>query len=137
MTQSRFFQLSLFFPFAVWCLYLIISSLRDDRGFDFITANVLGAYPIFVPYFIFAVILWKWADKKSYRQLVVIAMLAPILWGFFYTFSHMVQYYIKKQVIEQLSILLIMIFWSTVAGYIVEIIPLTVLTIFKDDLKSS
>jgi hypothetical protein len=136
MTQSRFFQLSLLFPFVIWCLYLVISSVVNSLGIVFIVTNLLGAYPIFVPYFIFAAVIWKLADKKPYRQLVIIALIAPIIWGFFYTLAHMFQFYFKQGALEQFSILAIMVFWSTLAGYVVEAIPLIVLTIFKDDFKS-
>src|SRR5208337_3514812 len=136
MTQSRFFQLSLLFPIVIWCLYLVISSLVNSRGTVFIISNLFGAYPVFVPYFIFAAVIWKLADKKPYKQLVVTALIAPIIWGFFYAISHMLQYYLKERTMEQLSILAIMVFWATLAGYVVEAVPLLLLTIFKDDLKS-
>ena len=136
MTQSRFFQLSLLFPIVIWCLYLVISSLVDSSGIVFIIRNMFGAYPVFVPYFIFAAVIWKLADKKPYKQLVVTALIAPIIWGFFYALSHMLQYYLKEQTMEPLSILAIMVFWATLAGYVVEAVPLVLLTIFKDDLKS-
>lgn len=136
MTHSRFFQLSLFFPFIVWCVYLIVSSLLNNRDLSFILSHLLGSYPIFAPYFIFSAVLWKLSDRKTYGQLVIIALIAPILWGFFYAFSHSVQYFIKEKTLEPLSILAIMVFWATSAGYVVEAIPLIALTVFRDDLKS-
>jgi|SRR5208337_5604248 len=136
MTQSRFFQLSLLFPFVIWCLYLVISSVVNNRSIGFIINNLFGAYPVFVPYFIFAAVVWKLADKKPYKQLVVTALIAPIIWGVFYTLSHMLQYYLKQRMMEPFSIIAIMAFWATLAGYVVEAVPLVVLTIFKDDLKS-
>ncbi len=136
MTQSRFFQLSLLCPIVIWCLYLVISSLVNSRGIVFIISNLFGAYPVFVPYFLFATVIWKLADKKPYKQLVVTALIAPIIWGFFLAISHMLQYYLKERTMEQLSILAIMVFWATLAAYVVEAIPLILLTIFKDDFKS-
>ena len=136
MTQSRFFQLSLLFPFVIWCLYLVISSVVNSRGIVFIIKSLFGAYPVFVPYFIFAAVIWKLADKKPYKQLIVIALIAPLIWGFFYTLSHMLQYYLKLRMTEPFSIIAIMVFWAIVAGYVVEAVPLVVLTIFKDDWKS-
>jgi hypothetical protein len=136
MSQSRFFQLSLLFPFVVWCLYVIISSLLNSRGITTMLTNIIGAYPIFIPYFIFAALLWKLSGRKAFSQLVIIALISPVLWGFFYTLSHMAQYYFKTQILEPLSILGIMVFWATAAGYVVEALPLIALTIFKDDLKS-
>ncbi len=136
MSQSRFFQLSLLCPIVIWCLYLVISSLVNSRGIVFIISNLFGAYPVFVPYFLFATVIWKLADKKPYKQLVVTALIAPIIWGFFLAISHMLQYYLKERTMEQLSILAIMVFWATLAAYVVEAIPLILLTIFKDDFKS-
>jgi hypothetical protein len=136
MTQSRFFQLSLLFPLVIWCLYLVISSVVNSRGIVFIIKNLFAAYPVFIPYFIFAAVVWKLADKKPYKQLVVTALIAPLIWGVFYTLSHMLQYYIKQRMMEPFSIVAIMAFWATLAGYVVEAVPLLVLTIFKDDLKS-
>ncbi len=136
MTQSRFFQWSLLFPFVIWCLYLVISSVVNNRGIVFIITNLFSAYPVFVPYFIFAAVIWKLADKKPYKQLLIMALVAPIIWGFFYALSHMLQFYLKHRMIEPLSIIAIMVFWATIAGYVVEAVPLVLLTIFKDDLKS-
>ena len=136
MTQSRFFQFSLLFPVVIWCLYLVISSFMDHRGIVFIINNLFGAYPVFVPYFIFAAVIWKLADKKPYRQLVVTALIAPIIWGVFYTLSHILQYYLKQRVMAQFSVIAIMSFWATAAGYVIEAVPLILLTIFKDDFKS-
>ena len=136
MTQSRFFQLSLFFPFVVWFLYLLISSLLNHRDIGLILSDLFDAYPIFIPYFIFAAMLWKLSSKKTFSQLVILALIAPVLWGFFYAISHSVQYYCKEKAIEPLSILGIMIFWAMAVGYVVEAVPLIVLTVFKDDLKS-
>ena len=137
MTQSRFFQWSLLFPIVIWFGYLVISSVVNSRGMVFIVTNLFGAYPVFVPYFIFAGVIWKLADKKPYKQLVVTALIAPMIWGFFYALSHMLQYYFKERTMEPLSILAIMVFWATLAGYLVEAVPLVLLTIFKDDFKSS
>jgi hypothetical protein len=136
MTQSRFFQLSLLSPFVIWGLYLVISSVVNNRGIVFIMQNLFGAYPVFVPYFIFAGVIWKLADRKPYKQLVVTALIAPIIWGVFYTLSHVLQYYFKQRMMEPFSIIAIMAFWATVAGYVIEAVPLVVLTIFKDDWKS-
>ena len=136
MTQSRFFQLSLLFPVVIWCLYLVISSFVNHRGIVFIINNLFGAYPVFVPYFIFAAVIWKLADKKPYKQLVVTALIAPIIWGVFYTLSHILQYYLRQRVMVQFSVIAIMSFWATAAGYVIEAVPLILLTIFKDDFKS-
>ncbi|MBF0557570.1 MAG: hypothetical protein HQL08_02195 [Nitrospirae bacterium] len=136
MTKSRFFQLSLFFPFGVWCIYLIVSSLLNGLDISLLLSRLFDAYPIFIPYFIFAAILWKLSDKKPFIQLVILALVAPLLWGFFYAFSHAVQYYFKQKAVEPFSILAIMVFWATVAGYLIEAVPLIVLTVLRNDLKS-
>ncbi|HEX8949901.1 MAG TPA: hypothetical protein VF790_13110 [Dissulfurispiraceae bacterium] len=101
----------------------------------FIVANVVGAYPVFVPYLIFAALLWKWSAGKPYKQLLLIASIAPLMWGPFYTLAHMLQFFIKERAFEQCSVACIIFFWATVAGYIVEAVPLAILAIFRNDFR--
>ncbi len=136
MTHARFFQLSLCWPFIVWLLYLLFSSFKDHRGITFIVKGLYDSCPIFVPYALFAALVWRLAKGRSFRQLIMIAFIAPIVWGIFYVFSHMVQFYIKEHIVEGWFVLAVIFFWAAVVGYLIEIIPLAILVIFKDDFKS-
>ena len=135
MTQSRFFQISLFFPIALWCLCLLIFSFVYKEGAAFILDNLYNAYRVFVPYVIFAAALWKLADGRPYRILVPLASVIPIVWGVFFTLFYMLVSYIREGMIETWYVLCIMAFWATVVAYLIEAIPLLILTIFKDDFK--
>jgi hypothetical protein len=101
----------------------------------FLLGKILESYPIFVPYGIYAAVLWKAVNKKPFRQLVLIALVAPIPWGLFYTLFHIAYQYLREHIIAQFSVLLIMTFWAVLVGYVAEIIPLILLTIFKDDFS--
>jgi hypothetical protein len=136
MTQPRFFQLSLFFPFVLWCLCLLVFSLVYKEGAHFILNNLFNAYRVFVPYLIFAAVIWKLARNKPYRLLVPLALIVPIVWGVFFTLFYMLMSYITERTIEKWFVLCIMAFWATVVAYLVEIIPLVFITIFKDDFAS-
>ncbi len=135
MTHSRFFQLSLWWPFTVWFAYLLFSSFVSHHGFSFVIENLYDSSPIFVPYALFAALVWKISKGRSFRQLVMIACIAPVAWGGFYMLSHMVQFYIKEHIIEGWFVLAVMFFWATMVGYVIEVIPLAILVIFKDDFK--
>ncbi len=136
MTQSRFFQLSLLFPFALWCFCLLVFSLVYKEGAAFILNNLYNAGRVFVPYLIFAAAVWKLAGGKSYRLLIPLASVVPVVWGVFFTLFYMLISYIIEHTIDDWYVLCIMAFWATVVAYIAEIIPFFVLTIFKDDFKS-
>lgn len=101
----------------------------------FVLGKIFESYPIFLPYGIFSALLWKAVNKKPFRQLVLIALIAPIPWGFFYMLFHTAYLYLREQTIAQCSVLLIMTFWAVLVGYLAEIIPLILLTIFKDDFS--
>lgn len=135
MTHSRFFQLSLCWPFAAWFLYVLFSSVRDSRGLASVVANLYESYPIFIPYALFAALLWKLSRGREFRQLVMIAAVAPVVWGAFYTSSHLAQFLLKERIFEGWFVLAVMFFWATVVGYVVESIPLIILVIFKDDFR--
>lgn len=135
MTQARFFQLSLFFPLVLGVGYLIALLLGEKQDIGIALNKLFEAYPIFLPYIVFTAIMWKISDNKPFSRLVLIALIAPLVWGLFYAFSYVVQYYIKEQMTTQWFVLLIMVFWATVAGYILEAVPLLVLVIFKDNFR--
>lgn len=135
MTQSRFFQIALFFPFVLWCFALIIFSLMNREGNAFILHNLYDAYRVFLPYFLFAAAVWKLAGSKPYRMLVLIALVVPIIWGFFFTLCYIGHSYFKEGVIDW-KVLCIMNFWATVAAYLFELIPYIILVAFKNDFKS-
>lgn len=135
MTQSRFFQLSLLFPFVLWCLCLLAFSLVYREGADFIMKNLFNAARVFVPYLIFAAVVWKLASEKPYRLLIPLASVVPVVWGVFFTLFYMLMSYIVERTIEPWHVLCIMAFWAAVVAYLAEIIPFLILTIFKDDFK--
>ncbi|MBA4373315.1 MAG: hypothetical protein C0402_10710 [Thermodesulfovibrio sp.] len=135
MTQARFFQVALFFPFAAWCLALLVFSLLNRESNSFILNNLYDAYRVFLPYFIFAALTWKLAARKPYRMLVLMAFVIPIIWGFFFTLCYIGHSYFKEGVIDW-KVLCIMNFWATVAAYLFEVIPYVILLAFKNDFKS-
>jgi len=135
MTQSRFFQVSLFFPFVLWCFFLILFSVVYKQGARFILDNLHTVYRVFVPYFVFAAVLWKLAGRRSYRSLLLLASVTPIAWGLFFVFFYILMTVLRRETMEPLHILGIMAFWATVVGYILEIIPLLILNIFKDAFR--
>jgi hypothetical protein len=136
MTQSRFFQVSLLFPVAVWGLGLLIFSfvLRQNNGI--IWQNLYNGYHIFVPYLIFAVVIWRLVSNKPYGLLMFMAFIVPILWGFFFTLWYVMATYIQDRSIETWFVLLIMVFWATLVGFLFEIIPLLVLSKLKTKFKA-
>jgi hypothetical protein len=136
MTQSRFFQISLFFPFALWCLCLAVFSFTYKEGADFILDNLYNAYRVFVPYLIFAAALWKLSSRKPYRWLVLMAAVIPFIWGIFFTLFYLLSSLVTAGTAERWYVLSIMAFWATVVAYLVELIPLLVLIVFKGDFKS-
>ncbi len=135
MSQSRFFQVSLFFPCVLWVGALIIFSLVYKEGLEFILKNFTQAYRVLAPYLIFTVLIWKIADRKSYTALVLLACVVPVLWGVFFTSFYAVLTCIKDHVMDQWYVLCIMGFWATLVAYLAEIIPFLILIIFKNDLK--
>ncbi len=137
MTQYRFFQISLFFPFALWCFCLIIFSFTYKEGASFILDNLYNAYRVFVPYLIFAGVLWKLAYNKPYRWLVLMAAVIPFIWGIFFVFFYLLSSLATAGTVEKWYVLAIMAFWAVVVAYLVELIPFLVLSIFKSDFKSN
>ncbi len=79
--------------------------------------------------------MWKLAKDKTYRLLILMALVMPIIWGVFFTFFYVIVTLITQRTMEQWYILCIMAFWATFVAYLLEIIPLIILTIFRDDLK--
>jgi len=135
MTQSRFFQVSLLLPVAVWVLVLLIFSfvLRQDNGA--IWQNLYDGYHIFVPYVIFVIVIWRLVGNKPYGLLMFMAFIVPILWGFFFTLWYVIVTYIQDKSIETLFVLSIMVFWAAFVGYLFEIIPFLVLSKLKTKFK--
>ena len=136
MTQSRFFQLSLLLPVALWGLGLLIFSFMFRHANDVILQNLYNGHHIFVPYLIFAAAIWKLVNNKPYGLLMFMAFIVPILWGFFFTLWYIVATYIQDGSREDWFVLSIMVFWSTFVGFLFEIIPLLVLTKFKTKFKA-
>jgi len=136
MTQSRFFQVSLLLPVAVWGLGLLIFSfvLRLDNGV--IWQNLYNGHHIFVPYLIFAAVIWKLVSNKPYGLLMFMAFIVPILWGFFFTLWYVLVTYIQHRSIETWFVLSIMVFWATFVGFLFELIPLYVLNKLKTKFKA-
>ena len=136
MTQSRFFQVSLLLPVAVWGLGLLIFSfvLRLDNGV--IWQNLYNGHHIFVPYLIFAAVIWKLVSNKPYGLLMFMAFIVPILWGFFFTLWYVLVTYIQHGSIETWFVLSIMVFWATFVGFLFELIPLYVLNKLKTKFKA-
>ncbi len=136
MTQSRFFQISLLLPFGLWCLCLLVFSFTYKEGAAFILDNLYNAYRVFVPYLIFAAVLWKLAYHKPYRWLVLMASVIPVIWGIFFVLFYALSSLVTAGTVEKLYVLSIMVFWAIVVAYLVELIPFLVLMIFKNDFKS-
>ena len=132
MTQSRFFQLSLLFPFILWFLGLLVFSIVNKEGYAFIIKHMFDAVRVFVPYLLFAAGVWKVAAHRPHRVLILIAFAAPIAWGIFFMLCYLVNAIITDQV-RDLGVLLMMAFWATVVAYLAEAIPHIILTIFKND----
>ncbi len=136
MTQSRFFQVSLALPVAVWGVGLLLFSLvlRHDSGA--LQQNLYNGHHIFLPYLIFAVVVWKLANNKPYGLLMFMAFAVPILWGCFFTLWYVAVSYIQNGSTETWFVLSIMAFWATVVGFLFEILPLWVLRKFKTYFKA-
>jgi hypothetical protein len=134
MTQSRFFQLSLFFPLILWFLGLLVFSIVNKEGYAFIIKHIFDSIRVFVPYLLFAAGIWKLAANKPHRILILIAFFAPIIWGLFFTICYLLNAIVTDQV-RDLNVLLMMAFWATLVAYLAEAIPHIVLTIFKNDFK--
>jgi hypothetical protein len=136
MTQSRFFQLSLFFPGILWVLGLLVFSFANRQGYDFIIKHMFDAFRVFLPYLIFAAVIWKLVRDKTYRQLVLIAFVIPIVWGVFFTLCYIVHSYLMDPMVDK-NVLWMMAFWATFVAYLIEVIPFIVLSVFKGDFASA
>jgi hypothetical protein len=134
MTQSRFFQYSLLFPLILWFLGLLVFSVVNKEGYAFIIKHMFDAVRVFVPYLLFAAGVWKLAANKPHRILILIAFVAPIIWGVFFTLCYLMNAIVTDEV-RDLKVLLMMAFWATLVAYIAEAMPHIVLTIFKNDFK--
>ena len=137
MTQSRFFQVSLALPVAMWGMGLLLFSLvlRHDSGA--FQQNLYNGHHIFLPYLIFAVVVWKLVNNKPYGLLMFMAFAVPILWGCFFTLWYVAVSYIQNGSTETWFVLSIMAFWATVVGFLFEILPLWVLRKFKTYFKAA
>jgi hypothetical protein len=136
MKQSRFFQVSLLLPVAVWGLGVLIFSfvLRQDN--NAVWENLYNGYHIFVPYLIFAAVIWRLVSNKPYGLLMFMAFIVPILWGFFFTLWYVIVTYIQDKSIDTWFVLSIMVFWATFVGYLFELIPFWVLSKLKTKFKA-
>lgn len=136
MTQSRFFQISLLLPVAVWGLGLLIFSFMLRHANDVILQNLYNGHHIFVPYLIFAAVIWNLVNNKPYGLLMFMAFMVPILWGFFFTLWYVLATYIQDGSREDWFVLSLMVFWATLVGFLFEIIPFLVLSKFKTKFKA-
>jgi len=136
MTQSRFFQISLLLPVAVWGLGLLIFSFMLRHANDVILQNLYNGHHIFVPYLIFAAVIWNLVNNKPYGLLMFMAFMVPILWGFFFTLWYVLATYIQDGSREDWFVLSLMVFWATLVGFLFEIIPFLVLSKFKTRFKA-
>ena len=136
MTQSRFFQVSLLLPVAVWGLGLLIFSFVLKQDHAVILQNLYNGHHIFVPYLIFAAVIWKLVSNKPYGLLMFMAFIVPILWGFFFTLWYVLVTYIQHGSRETWFVLSIMVFWATFVGFLFELIPLYVLSKLKTRFKA-
>jgi hypothetical protein len=137
MTQSRFFQISLGLPIATWVLGLLVISIVQKLDNDAILQNLYLGHRIFIPYIIYAALIWKLVSNKPFGLLMFMAFIVPIMWGLFFTVWYLIANYIQNGTIEALNILLIMVLWATLAGFLFEIIPLWILRKFKDRFKAA
>ncbi len=121
---------------VLWCLCLLVFSLLNKEGGGFILNNVYNAYRVFVPYLVFAAFAWKIAQRKTYRQLMCMAAVIPLLWGVFFTLFYLVVSFLAERTVEKWYILGMMAFWACLVAYLIELIPFTILAAFKDDFKA-
>jgi len=135
MTQSRFFQIALSFPVVVWLVCLLVFTALGRDSSDLIMKNLYEGYRILIPYLIFAAVVWRLAANRPYRVLMLMAFTVPLVWGIFFTLFYMATAFIKDNTIDRWYILVIMAFWATVIGYLFEVIPYIILSIFKQDFK--
>jgi hypothetical protein len=135
MSQSRFFQVCLFFPFVLWCLCLLLFSLLYRQGAQFILDNLYTAYRVFVPYLLFGAVVWRLARDKPYRVLAAMASFIPIAWGLFFTLFYVVMTLIAGESIERWYIPGIMAFWAIIVAYLLELLPFLVLSIFREHFR--
>ena len=131
MTQSRFFQFSLALPVALWAVGLLIVSLALGQDSGAIRQNLYNGHHIFLPYLIFAALIWKLVSKKPYGLLMFMSFAVPILWGCFFTLWYAVVTYMLEGHTETWFVLLIMAFWATLVGFLCELIPFWILSRFK------
>ena len=132
MTQSRFFQISLILPLVTWVVGLLAISFAEKLDNAAILQNLYLGHRIFIPYMVFAALIWKLVNNKPYGMLMFMSFIVPILWGIFFTIWFVVATYIQEGTIEALNVLLIMILWATVVGFLFEIIPFWILRKFKN-----
>ena len=134
MTQSRFFQISLSFPLLLWLIGLIVYAAFNGFSYSLIVNHLFDATRVFVPYFIFAAVLWRLARHKTYGQLTLVAIAAPVVWGLFFVLCFILSTWIANPGVDRAS-LWMMAFWATVIAYVAEIIPYIILSIFKNDFR--
>jgi hypothetical protein len=136
MTQSRFFQISLVLPVVTWVLGLLVISFAQKLDTDAILQNLYLGHRIFIPYIVYAALIWKLVSNKPYGLLMFMSFIVPILWGLFFTVWYVIATYIQEGTIEALNVLLIMILWATLAGFLFEIIPFWILRKFKTRFRA-
>jgi len=137
MTQSRFFQISLSFPILLWCLGLFIFTFIYKDSNDVIFPNLLKGYRVLIPYVLFAGLIWQRVNNRPYRMLILTAWVAPIVWGVFFGIFYFAVSYAVEKVLYDWFIYLIMMFWAAFVAYLMEVIPFTILVIFKNDFRTA
>jgi len=136
MTQVRFFQVSLSLPLALWAVGLITVSLLSGHDNEAFRQNLYHGHHIFLPYLIFAAVVWKLVNNKTYGRLMFMAFAVPLLWGCFFTLWYVAATYVVEGVTQKWFVLLIMAFWAAVVGYLCEAIPLYILSKFRTKFKA-
>ena len=88
MKPLTYFRLALLFPYLLWCILAVLSSLLTSLEYTStaweymllpLMIYVLGVIFWVAPYTILAVGMWIWSRKKSTEALRKLALLAPVL----------------------------------------------------------
>jgi hypothetical protein len=137
MTQSRFFQISLVLPVVTWGIGLLIIAFAYRMDNQDTLQHLYLGHRIFIPYIIYAALVWKLVSNKPFGVLMLMAFIVPIVWGLFFTLWYAVFTYIQNGSIDPYYVLLIMILWATLVGFLFEVFPFWVLRKFKDRFKAA
>lgn len=82
MTYSRYFQVSLLWPIIASFIFIVLNYSRPAEISFF--NELYGYIQLFLPYIVYATILYFWFEKTSGKQLYFSVAISPIIWGVFY-----------------------------------------------------